>query len=61
MTATTLPRAQRLEALREERDWYAVAIANAVAAGRAPRDEDLAAYRAAHAALMAHQGISAGA
>lgn len=44
--------------LREDRDHYAIVIANEIAAGRVPPPEDLAAYRAARAALLEHLGIA---
>lgn len=44
--------------LRDDRDHYAIVIANEVAAGRVPLPEDLVAYRAARAALLEHLGIA---
>lgn len=56
-TTTATERALRAQ-LHEERDWYAVAIADAVSAGLTPRDEDVAAYRTARTSLHAHLGIT---
>ena len=58
MTTTTSTERDLSKHLHEDRDWYAAAIADAVAAGLTPRDEDVAAYRTARAALHAHLGIS---
>ena len=48
MSTATTP---RLEHLQEERAWYALCIANSVAVGLEPRDEDVAAFRAANTAV----------
>lgn len=55
MTTTT---AATTAFLREDRNHYAIVIANEIAAGRAPLPEDLAAYRTARDALLEHLGIA---